>query len=414
MNKLLSVVIPVYKVEKYIRKCLDSLLVKDEKLFNLLDVVVVNDGTPDRSAEFAREYEIKFPNVFRVIDQENRGHGGAWNHGTELAVGKYLFYLDSDDWFDTEQFERLIKYLETADTDMVMLDGQKYYAETNTYVERTPHLSTLEAERIYKTDEFDWHGCGIGYAMSYAHDTVYRTSMMQKYLPLFCEHVMYDDVSLQVIPIVIAKDFIYTHLDVYRYYIGRPGQSFDPKVRALRGADDITKVIKFCLEWITKHRAEIPKGGKREEWLEDNYQSMPTWHYYDLSTYDLDISEQRLSYWDGYIQSNYSDIKPNIFVKKYRSLSFNSYITWFRRYKFLMRVNRYLKRQFMRPIKAVRNLFWDIQFRWHEFKIGMKEGREADRIEQESANPMAGLIYYKQCEVERAERKRLHQLRKQK
>lgn len=62
--------------------------------------------------------------------------------------------------------------------------------------------------------------------------------------------------------------------------------------------------------------------------------------------------------------------------------------------------------------RYIRNLFWDIQFRWHEFKIGMKEGREADRIEQESANPMAGLIYYKQCEVERAERKRLHQLRK--
>ena len=64
--------------------------------------------------------------------------------------------------------------------------------------------------------------------------------------------------------------------------------------------------------------------------------------------------------------------------------------------------------------RYIRNLFWDIQFRWHEFKIGMKEGREAERIELESANPMAGLIYYKQCEVERAERKRLHQLRKHK
>lgn len=412
MQKLLSVVIPVYKVEGYIRKCLDSLLVKDENLFNLLDVVVVNDGTPDRSAEFAREYEKKHPDVFRVIDQENRGHGGAWNHGTELAVGKYLFYLDSDDWFDTDEFTRLIEYLGRVDTDMVMLDGQRYYAETDTFTERTAHLRTLEPERIYKTDEFDWKGCGIGYSMSYAHDTVYRTSMMQKYMPLFCEHVMYDDVSLQVIPIVIAKDFIYTHLNIYRYYIGRPGQSFDPKVRALRAADDVTKVLKFCLEWITEHRGEVPKGGRREEWLEENYQSMGTWHYYELSLFEPNVAEQRLEYWNSFILSTYPDIKPTHWVKKYRSKSFDSYYKWFKRYRFRMRLERYIKRQLMCPYRGVRNLIWDIQFRWHEFKIGMKEGREADRIEQESANPMAGFIYYKQCEVERAARKKLHQLRK--
>ncbi|MGN1240659.1 MAG: glycosyltransferase family 2 protein [Paludibacteraceae bacterium] len=248
MNKLLSIVIPVYKVEKYIDKCISSLIVPDEKQLQLLDIVVINDGTSDDSALLAKEWEKKYPDIIRVIDQENRGHGGAWNHGTELAVGKYLFYLDSDDWFDTDQFSQLITYLSHCDTDMVFLDKQKYTAATDTYEPDYTHRRLLKPDVIYNCNEYDWIGCGVGWKMTYAHNCVYRTAMLQQYLPIFCAHVMYDDVSLQVVPIAIAKDFIYTPLDVYRYYIGRPGQSFDPKVRAVRAADDVTKVLKFVLE----------------------------------------------------------------------------------------------------------------------------------------------------------------------
>ena len=112
MKKLLSVIIPVYNVEKYIERCLDSLLISQEQ-FKCLDIVIINDGTKDNSAIIAKEYEKKYPEVIRVIDQENRGHGGAWNHGTELAIGKYCFYLDSDYWVTTNQFEQLVEQLKS-------------------------------------------------------------------------------------------------------------------------------------------------------------------------------------------------------------------------------------------------------------------------------------------------------------
>ena len=67
MNKLLTVVVPVYKVERYINKCLDSLILPDEQM-DLVEVIVVNDGTPDQSAVMAKEYERRFPNSFHVID----------------------------------------------------------------------------------------------------------------------------------------------------------------------------------------------------------------------------------------------------------------------------------------------------------------------------------------------------------
>lgn len=316
MNKLLSIVIPVYKVEKYIDKCIGSLIVPDVKQLQLLDIVVINDGTPDNSAVLAKEWEKKYPDIIRVIDQENRGHGGAWNRGTELAVGKYLFYLDSDDWFETCELSKLIDFLGPCDTDMVMLDSKKYYAEKDVY-EDTHRHAELEKGRVYDADKFDWLATGHGYNMTYAHDTVYRTKMLQRYLPLFCEKVMYDDVSLQAIPIAIAKDFVYTKLSVYRYYIGRPGQSFDPQVRAVRAADDVTKVLQFLLDWIRRNRHVVPKGGTRDAYTEENYQSMGTWHYRELAGFPLAIAAPRLKAWDKFLRINYPEIKPNKMVRLY-------------------------------------------------------------------------------------------------
>lgn len=343
MNKILSIVIPVYKVEKYIDKCISSLIVPDEQQLQLLDIVVINDGTPDNSAVLAKEYEKKYPGIVRVIDQENRGHGGAWNHGTELAIGKYLYYLDSDDWFNTDDLTKLIDYLMHCDCDMILLDSQIYYAETNTYAQTNRHIELIP-DQLYISDTFDWLATGHGYNMTYAHDTVYRTTMMQKYMPLFCEKVMYDDVSLQAIPIAIAKDFIYTKLNIYRYYIGRPGQSFDPKVRAVRAADDVTKVLKFLLDWVRRNRSVVPLGGTRDAYTEENFQSLATWHYRELAEFSLDIAKPRLKEWDEYLTKNFPEIKPNTTVQWYRRVPTWMFLAGIRLKKMIEKGKRFVKR----------------------------------------------------------------------
>ena len=343
MTKLLSIVIPVYKVEKFIDKCISSLILSDNEQLQQLDIVVINDGTPDNSAVLAKEYEKKYPGIVRVIDQENRGHGGAWNHGTELAIGKYLFYLDSDDWFNTSDLAKLMDYLSHCDCDMVLLDSQIYYAATNTYAPTNRHVELIP-DQLYISDEFDWLATGHGYNMTYAHDTVYRTAMMQEYMPLFCEKVMYDDVSLQAIPIAIAKDFIYTKLNIYRYYIGRPGQSFDPKVRAVRAADDVTKVLQFLLDWIRKYRHVVPKGGTRDAYTEENFQSMGTWHYRELAEFPLAIARPRLKAWDEYLATNFPEIQPNATVRCYRTLPTWLFIKLIRIQKIIEKAKRFVKR----------------------------------------------------------------------
>lgn len=331
----------MYKVEKYIDKCISSLIVPDEQQLQLLDIVVINDGTPDNSAVLAKAYEKLYSGIVRVIDQENRGHGGAWNHGTELAEGKYLFYLDSDDWFDTDEFSKLISYLEYCDVDMVLLDRKKYYARQDRYEDVV--LVNMVPNQVYDANTYDWLGSGNGSNITYAHNTVYRTSMMQRYLPLFCEHVMYDDVSLQVIPIAIAESFVYTKLNVYRYYIGRVGQSFDPKVRAKHG-NHVTTVLKFVLAWMKEHKDVVPPNTTRKVWFDDLWWSFGSHHYYELSLFPYKRAKLRLKEWDDYMRREFPDVKVSDTVADYRQLPFSLYYFKFTIERQLGRVKKHIKR----------------------------------------------------------------------
>lgn len=341
MQKILSIVVPVYNVENYINKCLDSLLVSEE-LLSQLDVVIVNDGTPDRSAVMAKEYEKKYPETFRVIDQENRGHGGAWNHGTELAVGKYLFYLDSDDWVDTQELSKLIIYLIHCDVDMVLFDRQKYYAQQDLYQDVV--LKNMVEDHVYDVNSFNWLESGNGTNITYPHNTVYRTVMMQQYQPLFCEKVMYDDVSMQVIPIALAESFVYTKLNVYRYYIGRSGQSFDPKVRSQFGGPHLTKVLKFLMIWMKQHQHVVPDNTTRKAWFDYMLKAFGFGFYCDLAVYPCKIAKPLLKEWDSFIQKEFAEMQVEVSALDYRRLPFPVFIMKYRVKRQMKRVGNFVKR----------------------------------------------------------------------
>ena len=122
MEKILTIVIPTYNMESYLRKCLDSLIIDDKDLFERLEVLVINDGSKDASSAIAHEYQDKYPHVIRVIDKENGHYGSCVNQGLKEASGVYFRILDADDWFDTETFTNFISLLLTLDVDLVVTD----------------------------------------------------------------------------------------------------------------------------------------------------------------------------------------------------------------------------------------------------------------------------------------------------
>ncbi|MCQ2313048.1 MAG: glycosyltransferase [Paludibacteraceae bacterium] len=340
MSKLLSIVIPVYKVEDYIRKCIESLIVPDKEQLELLDIVIVNDGTPDNSAVIAKEYEAKYPSIIRVIDQENRGHGGAWNHGTELAVGKFLFYLDSDDWFDTGQFSKLISKLQNTDTDFVLVNSQTYYAATNTY--SPSRIINLKENEIYNLETFDWlHTPQIGNAIYITH-CIFRTTLLQKHLPLYVEKVRYDDIILEGLAIIISRTFVYYDLCIYNYYKGREGQSYDPKVYA-KNYRDVSTVLKATLAFLKENMPQ--EQTKRREFGIDLYNSFVTYHYDEISRQPKGFAKEHLKEWDEYVRSERNEVPLTKVVKMYRALPFELYIIWFKIHRFRNRAIRWIKRK---------------------------------------------------------------------
>ena len=235
-NKLLTIVVPVYKVEPYINKCLDSCLiyktneqgetVLDEELMSQLEVIIVNDGTPDNSAEMSREYVKRYPQTFRQIDKENGGHGSAWNVGLKEATGKYLRFLDSDDWLTN--LDRLMEKLASTDADIVQTNYQRYYVRRDEYVVYRSIISQDQAQPISRKL---LQTLPHGYIDINFWSSTYKTSILQPLYPLLAERVMYDDSILSFAPLIYGRTIIGYDMVLYNYLIGREGQSMDAKVQ---------------------------------------------------------------------------------------------------------------------------------------------------------------------------------------
>ena len=105
--KILTFAVPCYNSEAYMEKCIDSLLVGGEDV----EILIVNDGSKDRTAEIADAYAKKYPTIVRAIHQENKGHGGAVNAGLANATGLYFKVVDSDDWVDEESLHKILALL---------------------------------------------------------------------------------------------------------------------------------------------------------------------------------------------------------------------------------------------------------------------------------------------------------------
>lgn len=292
-NKLISVVVPVYKVEPYINKCLDSLILPDEWM-EKLEVIAVNDGTPDRSAEMAREYEKRYPSVFRVIDKENGGHGSAWNRGLKEASGKYIRFLDSDDWFTTSEFIKLLEKLETLDVDIIISNYNRYYVERDTFEPMV--ITELEPDVIYEASDLKWND--QPWEVAYFWRCTYRTRMLQQNQPLFVEKVFYDDIKLGIASVIQAQKVCYIDLTIYNYLLGRPGQTMNPEVQKKN------YVFKFIVQKdIFNYYLSHPVSGDgRNAYLSGKIKAWLLFEFYQFSRFPYHESKARLMEWKVYYQ----------------------------------------------------------------------------------------------------------------
>lgn len=146
-NKKISVIIPVYNVEKYIRQCLESVI---NQTYKSLEIIVVNDGTKDDSMKIVEEY--LFDKRIKVINKENGGISSARNKGIEEVTGDYIHFLDSDDWININLYEQLIKNI--TDEDIIIFNHAEY-DENNKLIKSVRKIKNgKKLENLERSGEF--------------------------------------------------------------------------------------------------------------------------------------------------------------------------------------------------------------------------------------------------------------------
>lgn len=122
----ISIIIPVYNVEQYLGECLNSVV---NQTHHNIEIICINDGSPDNSMAILKEYE-RSDNRIKIVDQSNQGVSASRNHGIDITEGKYIMFIDSDDWIDLETCEKTLELAERYSADIVIWPYLKEFSDS--------------------------------------------------------------------------------------------------------------------------------------------------------------------------------------------------------------------------------------------------------------------------------------------
>jgi Glycosyltransferases involved in cell wall biogenesis len=252
--KLLSVVIPCYNSQEYMRYCIESLLPGGEDV----ELIIVDDGSVDNTAKIADEYAKAYPTIIKAIHQENKGHGGAVNAGIRNASGLYFKVVDSDDWVDTRAYlkilETLKRFIAEKSVDMI-ISNFVYEKEGAKYKKVMKYENVLPEGKVFNWDEIKQFRKGQYILM---HSVIYRTQLLRDCGLQLPDHTFYVDNLFVYVPLQYVKRIFYINVDFYRYYIGREGQSVNESIMIKR-IDQQIKVNKLMIEQVQLENVRSPK-----------------------------------------------------------------------------------------------------------------------------------------------------------
>lgn len=244
--KLLSVAIPCYNSESYMRHCIDSLLPGGDEV----EILIVDDGsTKDRTAEIADEYERNYPGICRAIHQENGGHGEAVNAGLRNASGIYFKVVDSDDWVDESAYMEILNTLRRfvyGEKTLDMLVSNFVYEKQGSDRKKVMNYRTALPENQL----IDWDNVKVFILGQYIlmHSVIYRTELLRQCGLELPKHTFYVDNIFVYQPLPHVKTLYYLNVNFYRYFIGRDDQSVNEQVMIGR-IDQQIRVTKLMLSY---------------------------------------------------------------------------------------------------------------------------------------------------------------------
>lgn len=207
MNPLLSVIIPIYNIEQYISKCLDSVL---SQTYTNLEIILVDDGSTDNSGKICDTYEKKDSRI-KIIHQKNSGLSSARNKGIDISTGQYIGFVDGDDYIDKDMFEILLKTIIENNADISVCHCDIIYPTYTFYPKQSGGICNIE-EALYK--------CADSYGF-YAWNKLYKKDIWNKiYFP---PNMLFEDIATLYKVFDRTKKIIF--LDTIKYHYNKQNQS---------------------------------------------------------------------------------------------------------------------------------------------------------------------------------------------
>lgn len=271
--KLLSIAVPCYNSEAYMRKCIDSLLIGGEDV----EIIIVDDGsTKDNTAEIADEYEAQFPSIVKAIHKENGGHGSAVNAGIANASGLYFKVVDSDDWVREDAYMKILdtlRELAGGDKALDMLISNYVYEKEGEKRKKVIHYHHI----LPQNQMFTWEDCRYFMKGHYIlmHSVIFRTKLLRECGLRLPEHTFYVDNIYVFEPLPYVKNMYYLDVNFYRYYIGRQDQSVNERVMISR-IDQQIRVNKIMIDYLVEHKAQIIKCKRLYQYMRNYLEIITT------------------------------------------------------------------------------------------------------------------------------------------
>lgn len=239
---LFSVIIPVYNAEKTIRRCLDSLLESD---FNDFEIVCINDGSTDNTAEILAEYSEKYNNV-KTYYKEDEGCYKAWKFGLGFAVGKYVLFSDSDDYYDSQIFKHTKSILDTFEYDIIqysynVLRNGKLFSKKQISIPDGEYLGD-ELQRIRTKFYIDYSG--VDFPAS-RWSKVFKREVLLDFLPYSINDARDNEDDALTYPIMQRIQSLFIDSSAfYNYSLNQSSVSRNPS-HILKSVEDVENIEKY-------------------------------------------------------------------------------------------------------------------------------------------------------------------------
>lgn len=297
MEKILSISVAAYNVEKYLDQLMQSVIASGA--IDDLEVLIVNDGSKDGTADKAMEYQKKYPQSVRLIDKENGGHGSTINRGITEATGKYFRALDGDDWVHSEHLGKLVEKMKNIDADIILSNYCKCFEDGR---EELGHdFDNLQDNHEYSfaeiSEKTEW--------MRY-HTVIYKTSILKDHQIRLDEHCFYVDAEFMILPIPYVQTVYYSDEYIYCYRLGLTEQSVSPESR-MKHVDNSLTVATRLIDFWKECKASLSDAHKK--YIENGIVGHCRWHIDSLYMFPLSAGKKAdLIRFEKYLKTNAPDL----------------------------------------------------------------------------------------------------------